>query len=279
MFVLRKLNFVRMILNLSCPSRPRLRSLQFEQKMTHLINTMKHAAICLLLSGMTVWAQTNQTPLCCQYPVRSFGNGKMVNLAPLFRWWMDHINDHPGSAGGNADSDRPLSAWKRVTGVKMETLAYGWVVKARITDEPGAQTNEQIVLENPPAAEEQRYYALKARLLQYNEQISNDTRAYQADTRAENSAANRASSDARSRNWRNRIAVGNYNRQAARKRKAAEIALNEQKKYEQARDLAQKQLNLISSNGKQYQIDCFALEIGRSRQGLPVFNTGMMNGP
>lgn len=233
---------------------------------------MKSAGIVFFLSAVMVLAQTNRVP-CCRYPLRSF-SGDTVNLAPLFQWWETHASDNSTNTGDDY-SDRPLAAWKRITGVKTEAFESSWLVNAVVATDPATHTNEQIVLKNPPAAEEQQYYALKALLPQYDAQITNDARAYQADLKAQQKADARAAADAKSRNVIARTYTGNYDRLAASDQDAASAALSDEHQYEQARELALKQLTVIPSAHGHYEIDCFALEIGRNRDGTPIFDMGI----
>lgn len=198
-------------------------------------------------------------------------------MTPLFQWWIAHDGHENATTDNDLESDRPLSAWKRITGIKAGELEYSWVVDAVIATSPTTRTNEQIILKNPPSAEEQQFYALEGLLPQYNLQITNDAHTYQADLKAEKNADSRAGNDARSMSWRARLGAGNYSRQAAAQRDAADAALNDEKQYEQARDLVLKQLTAIPSAGGRYKIDYFAMEIGRNRQGTPVYDIGVIS--
>jgi hypothetical protein len=238
---------------------------------------MRVAGLIVLFSAISVLAQTN-VPSCCRYPIRSFGGSGTANLTPLFQWWMAHSGPGAATTDDNAQSDRPLSAWNRITGFKVGELEYSWVVDAVVATSPTTSTNERIILKNPPAAEEQQYDTLSELLPQYSQQITNDTRAYQADLKAEKNANARAANDAHSNSWRTRLNAGNYSRQAATLRDAADAALNDEKQYEQARDLVRKQLAAIPSVGGRYKIDYFAMEIGRNRQGTPIYDLGVING-
>jgi len=245
---------------------------------------MKTAGLILLLTALSVAAQTNQTPACCRHPLRVFGDHATVNLTPLFQWWLRHggaqHSQRPKKnalAGDAIYPDRPLTAWQHVIGVTAADQEYTWLVDAEIATSPMNWTNARIVLKNPPVAEEQLYYSLKTLLPQYDQQITNDAHAYQAALKAQKNADARATAEARSRNWRTRANAGNYSQLAAQERTAADAALADQKKIEQARDLAQKQLNAISSANGRYQIDIFALEIGQNRQGQLIFDPGVVD--
>lgn len=234
---------------------------------------MKRAGLLVLLfAAVPVLAQTNQTTYCCRYPLRVFYESETVNLTPLFQWWKQHASQQPGA--GEAEANRPLPGWKRVTGVKAQELEYAWVVNAEVFTSPTIRTNEWIILKDPPAAEEQAYYNLKPLPAQYQQQITNDARAYQAHLKAAQNAETRAQADARSWGWKTRWRANDYNQLAAEERAAAGAARNDERQTQQALDRTQKQLNAIPSVKGRYLVDCFALEIGRNSQGLPIFDLG-----
>jgi hypothetical protein len=244
--------------------------------------TMKPLCLFVLLAALSGSAQTNQPPACCRHPYRNFGR-VTVNLTPLFQWWQHGGGDTPGDhppgiapvPAGGADPRRPLSAWKRITGIKTAELNGAWVVDAEVFTSPATRTNEWILLQNPPAAEELQYYNLQALLPQYDAQIASDQKASQADLKAEEKAAARAKADANGDKW-TRQSVYGYNQLAAQKKEAAAAALADQKQYEAARDLARKQLAALPGANGRYQLDCFALEIGRNSRGQLVFDAGVM---
>jgi len=245
---------------------------------------MKTAGFILLLAAVSATAQTNQTPFCCRNPIRIFNESQTVNLKPLFQWWMQREKEDQGKRPGTgavtvasldyADPNRPLAAWKRVTGVKVQETDFTWVVDAEVAIGPTTRTNELIILKNPPTAEEQQYYNLKPLPAQYKLQITNDARAYQADLKAEQNAEARANTEARSLNLKARWRADGFNQEAARERDAADAALNDKLQNQQALDQVQKQLDAIPSVNGRYQVDCFAMESGRNSQGLPIFDPG-----
>jgi hypothetical protein len=245
--------------------------------------TVKTMGWFLWLAAAPVSAQTNQTsaptnpaPICCRHPYRALGAGT-VNLTPLFEWWRQQggetSNPTPVFPGGVEVPQRPLSAWKRITGSKTAEVEGAWVLQAEIASRPGTRTNEWILLRNPPAAEEDQYYNLKALLPLYDTEISNDLRLEQADEKAADQAVARAKADARNAKWTRQSLPGDH-QLIARKRAAAAAALKDQQQAEPARDLVRKQLAAIPSADGQYQVDCFALETGRNRRGQLVFDAG-----
>jgi hypothetical protein len=241
-------------------------------------------SILLLMVAVSVSAQTNQNaPLCCRHPLRTFGGQGTVNLTPLFQWWT-HRAAAPKPAPGRLNladalvgSARPLAAWHRLTGTKAAALEYDWVVNAVIYTSPTASTNARIILKNPPVAEEQAFYDLKNQIAAAGQQITNDQRAYQAHTKAAQKDEARAGADSRSRNLRARLDTNNYREVAAQERAAATAAQNDQKQCEQTRAVAQKQLAAIPAAKGQYQIDCFALELGLTKDGVPIYDVGVVD--
>jgi hypothetical protein len=261
------------------------RTLEFWQECASLSNsTMKTAGlIFLLLAAVSVSAQTNQSFPCCRHPIRVFGDHTTVNLTPLFQWWT-----HPGQVSKAAadrdptlDADarpvRPLSAWHRITGVKAADLEYNWVVDAVIYTSPTLRTNARIILKNPPVTEDQMFYSLKAQLAEAGQQSTNAQHTHQNQVKAAQKAEARAQADGRSRNWKARLNSSAFAQLAARDNTTATRTLNEQKQWEQSRTLAEQQLAAIPAANGRYQIDWFALEIGRNKQGMPIYDLGVVD--
>ncbi len=233
-------------------------------------------ALFLLFSLPSVQAQTNHIAPCYRYPLRTFGGNASMSLKPLFDWWKLHggTNVVPASPDAEINSDRPLSAWKRITGTKVVVAGYDWVLEAQVATSPAERTNEEIILKNPPFAEEQQFYALQALVAQYAQKITNDAKAYQTAVTKENDSKQQADASAISPNVWNRMQVGKYDQREKRDKAAAEAALADQKKYIEARVAIQNQLAAIPSINGKYQVDLFAAEIGHTKQGLPIFDTG-----
>jgi NACalpha-BTF3-like transcription factor len=240
---------------------------------------MKNAGLILLLfAAVTVSAQMNQNLSCCRHPLRGFGDQTVVNLTPLFQWWTQHqpATNHDNTTAA-ADPNRPLAAWQRIIGTKAGELESSWVVDAVIYTSPTTRTNARIILKNPPATEEQTYYNLKNALPAATRQITNDARTYQTATKAAEKAEDRAQASRRSNSKLGPTNLRIYTEQAARERAAATAALNDQKQLEAARTLAEKQFNAIPAVNGKYRIDWFALELGRNKQGVPIYDLGVVN--
>lgn len=197
-----------------------------------------------------------------------------MNLKPLFQWWTHHASD--GSAGGStgAPPDRPLANWHRITGTKVGETEYNWVVDAVIYTNPGTVTNARIILRNPPVAEEQTYYTLKSQLLAASQQMTNDLRNYQTDTQAAQKAESRP--QAVKTNRKRRVEPNNNAQKANQDKQAATAALNDEQQLAQAVQQAQQQFNAIPSANGRYRIDCFALVIGRNRDGQLIYDLGVV---
>jgi hypothetical protein len=219
----------------------------------------------------SVFAQSSQGQLVCRQPLRVV-SGHPVNLVPLFDWWRQQAATT--NLDTASDAERPLASWHRITGVKAGEAASSWVINAVIYASPTSWTNARIFLNNPPVAEEKDFYTLKAQLAGISPQITNALRTYQSAT----NAAQRAEDQARK--WRysgSKQATENSNyslRLAKQKRDDAAAALDRQMALEAARPQLQQQFNAIPAANGRYQIDLFALEIGRTKKGVPIYDMG-----
>lgn len=241
--------------------------------------TKKILGLMLMLAALSVSAQTNPAPWCCRQPYRSLQRWT-VDLTPLFDWWRRGGDESPlpgvaPAPAGSPNPRRPLAAWKRITGVKTGEQYGCWVVDADIATSPTTHTNEWILLQNPPAAEAEQYYNLKALLVQYDTQMAGDRESYRTETNAEARAAGYARADALADTKMLRVNTYEYRQLAAKKAAAAATTLADWQQIEQARERARKQLAAIPSSDGQYQLDVFALELGRNRSGQLVFDAGV----
>jgi hypothetical protein len=236
--------------------------------------------ILLLLTGFSVAAQANPAPACCRHPVRVFGNQTTVNLTPLFHWWTDRARSGQVTAdtGGGVDASRPLTAWRRVTGFKTGELGADWVVNAVIQASPGDTngTRQVIILKHPPVAEEHLYYDLKNRLAAAPQQITADQRIYETETRAAAKASARAQAFSGASKQAGKMQAQNYRREADQHKATAAAALKEQQELSAAYPQVQKELDAIPAADGHYQIDWFALTIGRNSQGITIFDLGAL---
>ena len=236
--------------------------------------------ILLLFAAATVSAQTNQGWTPCRHPIRVFGDHKTVDLTPLFQWWKQQplvakrTTNLDTAADVSSDADRPLSAWHRIAGVKAGELGQSWVVNAVIYTSPTSRTNARIILNNPPIAEERLLNSLKTQLAETTLQITNAQRTYQADLKAAQKAEEEARNYRRSGSKHATESSNNFLRLANQEHEAATTAQNQQKQLEVQRPLIQKQLAAIPAVNGQYQIDCFALAVGRSKQGVLIYDLG-----
>jgi hypothetical protein len=221
------------------------------------------------------FTQTNQDA-CCRYPLRTFGSAANVNLTPLFKWWAHHGLEDAAGADAGATNGRPLAAWHRITGNHLGDADSYWVVEAEIYTNPGVRLKERIMLKNPPVAEEQLFYSLKSELAAAVQQMTNDLRLYQTDTKAGQQAEARANK--RVRNTRNARNQASQNAQtASQDQQTAAAALTDQQQLEQALPLAQKRLNAIPAKNGKYVLDCFALAAGKTKAGVPIYDLGVVD--
>jgi hypothetical protein len=116
---------------------------------------------------------------------------------------------------------------------------------------------------------------LKALLVQYDTQMAGDRESYRTETNAEARAAGYARADALADTKMLRVNTYEYRQLAAKKAAAAATTLADWQQIEQARERARKQLAAIPSSDGQYQLDVFALELGRNRSGQLVFDAGV----
>ncbi len=236
---------------------------------------MNGLCILVLLVTLSTTAQTNLPPICCRQPYRSLGAGQPVNLTPLFRWWM-HQGDQPAATPLNVVlPPRPMTAWKRITGFKTGEVDSAWVINAEIATSPFEHTNEWILLKNPPVAEAAQYFNLVALIAEYQQQIAKDIRAQADYKNAADRDATRARELTRHFSKSVRWDAPYYAERADKNRAAAAAALNDQKATEQARDLAQQQLQALPSVEGRYQVNGFALQLGRNKKGQLIFDQGV----
>jgi hypothetical protein len=234
--------------------------------------------LCLGLTAVAARAQTNQSWEVCRNPVRVFSGPVIVNLRPLFDWWAQQPQTN--AAGTNFVGDagnRPLTAWARVTGTKVATMGSSWVLKAVIYNSPTERTNAQIILNNPPVAEEQTYYLLRSQLSQARQEIANLRQRYENSTNSAAKAEARVQAYARTTLKVRTLGMNSYERVAIQKRAAATNELNQLEQLELARAQIEEQLKAIPAVNGTYHVDWFALAVGRSRQGVPIYDLGLVS--
>lgn len=236
--------------------------------------------IVFLLAAVAAPAQTDQGWKVCRNPVRVFSNHATVDLTPLYQWWERQplvVTNRSEETNSSDETDRPLSAWYLVTGTKVGTLGSSWVVDAVIYTSPTIRSNARVVLNHPPVVEEQRYYTLNTQLAQAEQQIANAQDVYEVNTNAEMNALERANFFRYSRSKLAMDGVRDYMALAARYHNAAVTALDQLRQLEAARIQIEEQLKTIPSANGVYQVDWFAVLLGRSKQGVPIYDMGLVS--
>jgi hypothetical protein len=238
------------------------------------------ATILICLFAATAGAQTNLTAAACRHPARIMGTAT-VNLAPLFAWWAHQPQTKPSgtnapATGASEPDERPLSAWKLISGTKVGEVEYSWVVDAVVYSSPTVRTNARIILKNPPAAEERAFNDLTAQLAQARQQVTNAQHtaetAQKAAKRDDDEAQRWFHSGAKNAN----ASHNNFLRRAEQNRAAATAAQNQQRQFETLHSQLQKQLEALPSRNGKYHLVWFALEQGRTKAGVPVFDAGLV---
>ena len=252
-----------------------------------IMGTMVLLLVTLALGAS---AQTNLPPWkICRNPVRYFRDKNhqqtTVDLSPLFQWWERQplVTTNKATADTNAapdaapQDDRPLTGWYRVSGTKVGTIAATWVVDAAVYTSPTIHTNARIVLYHPPTLEEENFSNIQSQIAEADRQIANAWDVYTANTNAQ------AIAEARVEYYRNAHiklsvdGVRDYSALAALKEKAADAALDQVDKLEAARSNLEDQLDKIPHRGEVYQVDWFAVFLGKSKQGVPIYDLGLVS--
>jgi uncharacterized protein YhaN len=240
--------------------------------------------IVFLLGAFAVPAQTNQGWPTCRGPVRVFPGRSTVNLTPLFNWWAHQplvITNVPVGAGTSTNTNslatRPLAGWYRVTGTKVGVYGASWVVNAILYTSPTSATNARIILNHPPAVEEQQFNNLEAQLTDLDQRLADTRGQYEVDTNAEAQAHALVETYRRSLSKVASDGVFVNTRTQQAKHNAAALALNQMDQLEAARRQVEDQLRTIPSDNGVYQVDWFAVLQGRSKQGVPIFDLGLVS--
>jgi hypothetical protein len=236
-----------------------------------------------LLAALAAPAQTNQGWRICRNPVRVFPGQATVDLTPLFQWWarqplvVTNGATRHGDITNSPEEARPLTGWFRVTGRKVGATFSGWVVDATIYTSPTVHSNSRVLLKNPPAVEEAQFDALKAQGDEAEREIADRQRVYKTDTNAEARAQAEVEAYRRSRSKIASDGVIAYTRLAIEKHDAAAAALNQIDQLEAARRQITAQMRMFPSMGGFYQVDWFAVRRGQTKQGLPIYDLGLVS--
>ena len=252
------------------------------------IQLMKIAGLIIfgLATMLAGAAQTNDWPVC-RYHLRVFG-AHAVDLTPLFQWWQRQPAAGKEASYSAADididsnapavTDRPLSAWHHLTGKHVGTTTAGtWVIEAEIYTSPTSRTNARIILNHPPVQEEQNYYTLKAQLAEANLEITNSQKTYQADVKTAQTDQQREQSYGRYRTRRAEVDAQIYAQQASQKQDNASTAASNKQQLETMRTQIEQQLKTIPAEDGKYYFDWFAVMVGRTKSGVPIYDLGQVS--
>lgn len=242
--------------------------------------------IFLWLTTMTTSAQTSQPWPVCRGHLRAFG-AHWVDLTPLFEWWRNQpvptnavmytaasINVDTNAVD---DEDRPLRAWHRVTGTPVATTGSAWIVDATIYTSPTARTNTRIILYNPPIVEQQTYNNLKNQLTQLDQQIGAARHTYQDNTNSEQQAMAYYTYYNRSWGKADRTAAVIYLQRAQIYHKNAVAAFDQLNQLYVTRQPISSHLKSMPSMYDEYYIDWFAVMLGFTKQGMPMYDMGLVS--
>jgi hypothetical protein len=244
---------------------------------------MRNAVLIFVwLAAVTAPAQPTPGWKICRNPVRVFPGRATVDLTPLFLWWSRQplvVTNKSAGADTNAApaEERPLAAWSRVTGTKLATSGSSWLVQAVIHASPTEHTNARIILNNPPAVEEAAYDTLKAQRADVEQRMVAARRDYDANTNAEAKAQQQVERYRRS--WSKVASDGviAYTRIAVQRHNSAAAALSQWDRLALTRHQIDAQLAAIPASNGVYQIDWFAVLLGKTKGGVPVYDLGLVS--
>ncbi len=243
------------------------------------------AVIFLWLAVVAAPAQINQDWPVCRNHLRSFG-GRAVDLTPLFQWWArqpvptnaaTYTSANLSTNVTVADADRPLSAWHRVTGTHVGSAGDSWVIEAVIYTSPNSRTNARVFLNHPPVLEEQNYYTLKTQLAEADAEIAAARQVFETNTNTEQRALELAN---RYRHSLSKVAPTGVNinmQEAQQTHDAAAVALNRMDQLSAQRQQIVEQLKTIPARQDAYSVDWFAVKLGYTKKGVPIYDLGLVN--
>jgi hypothetical protein len=200
-------------------------------------------------------------------PKRSV-NARTVDLNPLLLWWTNH------------NGARPLVSWVQVTGAVVGTNSSGWVVDAKVErtarnmeassmpDSDSAKT--RILLRHPPTLDQAVFEKLSQQLKVLNAQRS-ALSAADSDARTRRRLIEDAETYSRAygvRSWG--LAVERRQLQQNQSQVSAQLKVLDQQIQ------ALKKLLSLWQDTDHYVVDCFALDVGQGKDGLPVFDYGLV---
>ena len=237
--------------------------------------------LCFWLTAMAALAQSHPGWEIYRNPLRVFKGQGTVDLTPLYEWWkqaeLAATNRAEGNAEAEAMAERPLTNWFRLSGTKIALAGNGsWVADATIYTAPTIHTKTRIILNNPPAVEEQTYYYVKTQLAEATRELTQAQTAYAADTNAVIKAREDENAYRHSPEKIALTEVKKYARLAVEKQQAAASTLNQIEQLKPLQTQLASQLTNFPAVDGTYRIDWFAVSLGRTRQGVPVFDLGLV---
>lgn len=193
---------------------------------------------------------------------RRMVNGRTVDLTPLIKWWTNH------------SGARPLTAWVHVRGPIVGTNAGCWVVQAQVEHthrpESGGETapsaSDKLLLKNPPIQEMMEFQQLSAQLKSLEEARGQVHSQEQQAKSAADAVAKEQNVSRRYRSAQRRQA------QLTENEAKAELKPLDQQIQEVKRKMA------IYPSSDHYEVDCFALDIGQTYNGVQLYDHGLVSG-
>ncbi len=196
-------------------------------------------------------------------------SGYTIDLAPLFKWWSKH------------DGPRPLAAWVHINGSVVGTNALGWIVEGEVEKTARAKEKDKdpsgpvaqghrVILRNPPLDDLVEFEELSSKLSDLSARRATlaaeegEARSHERAVAEQQHAAGRHSSRSRV------LAVEDRQlKQLENEAKAQEKPLDQQIQELKAK-LA------VYSNPNNYTLECFALDLQRDYEQLPVYDHGQV---
>jgi hypothetical protein len=194
--------------------------------------------------------QAHAEPL--RYPKRAIGSAS-VDLAPLFRWWTNHLGE------------RPLVAWVHVSGAIVGTNSLGWIVEGTADRRSDATNNSasgnasnKFVLKTPPLADRTKFEDLLAQRAELEAKLKNATGQTQELT-------------AEKKNVRRNRALSNQLNQNISESKSSETGAKDELR---TFDKQFEPYGVKPGADAKYKVDCFALDLQQEQNGLRVYDHG-----
>lgn len=192
-----------------------------------------------------------------------------VDLNPLFKWWTKH------------EGLRPLPSWVHITGSIVGTNVVGWIIEGQAeSSAPGGESEKasagpareplRIILRSPPVEDMVEFENLRSKLSALTAQRA----ALAAD---EGKAKSREQAVAEQQRAARRN--GSRSRVLALEDRQLKQAENEAKTQQKPLDQQIQELKsklAIYPNEDHYAIDCFALDLQRDYERLPVYDYGQV---